>query len=77
MTDGLNINPALLPKYPGFDTHARVLMAGDREHGVSVYYVTETVDEGPIICHAKLLVSKFFRGDGIRPPNPEKGTRSC
>ncbi|WP_371440283.1 formyltransferase family protein [Candidatus Coxiella mudrowiae] len=51
------MHPALLPKYPGLDTHARVLMAGDREHGVSVYYVTETVDERPIICHAKLLVS--------------------
>ena len=52
----LNIHPALLPKYPGLDTHARVLAAGDREHGVSVHYVTKTVDGGPIICQAKLLV---------------------
>ncbi|MFW0076336.1 MAG: phosphoribosylglycinamide formyltransferase [Coxiella endosymbiont of Dermacentor silvarum] len=53
----LNIHPALLPKYPGLNTHARVLAAGDSEHGVSVHYVTEIVDRGPIICYAKILVS--------------------
>ncbi|AJC50206.1 phosphoribosylglycinamide formyltransferase [Coxiella endosymbiont of Amblyomma americanum] len=54
----LNIHPSLLPKYPGLNTHARVLAAGDREHGVSVHYVTERLDGGPIICQARFFVSR-------------------
>ncbi|WP_309627890.1 phosphoribosylglycinamide formyltransferase [Brevundimonas sp.] len=45
----LNIHPSLLPKYPGLDTHARALTAGDAEAGCTVHLVTEGVDEGPIL----------------------------
>ncbi|OYX56745.1 MAG: phosphoribosylglycinamide formyltransferase [Brevundimonas subvibrioides] len=46
----LNIHPSLLPKYPGLDTHARALAAGDAEAGCTVHLVTEGVDEGPILA---------------------------
>src|SRR5262249_43887861 len=36
----VNIHPSLLPKYPGVDTHARALAAGDLIHGCSVHLVT-------------------------------------
>jgi len=52
----INIHPSLLPKYKGLHTHRSALAAGDSEHGVSVHYVTEAVDSGPIICQAKLTV---------------------
>lgn len=45
----LNIHPSLLPKYPGLDTHARALAAGDSEAGCTIHLVTEGVDEGPIL----------------------------
>ena len=48
----LNIHPSLLPKYPGLDTHARALAAGDLEAGCTVHLVTEGVDEGPILAQA-------------------------
>ena len=54
----INIHPSLLPKYAGLNTHERVLAAGDREHGVSIHYVTKDVDGGPLICQASLLVKK-------------------
>lgn len=53
----LNIHPALLPKYPGLDTHATVLMAQDEEHGCTVHLVTSQLDAGPIIASAKTKVS--------------------
>jgi len=53
----INIHPSLLPKYPGLNTHKRVLEEGDQEHGVSVHFVTEEVDGGPVICQAGLKVS--------------------
>ncbi|CAI8166902.1 phosphoribosylglycinamide formyltransferase [Pseudidiomarina mangrovi] len=52
----LNIHPSLLPKYKGVDTHNRALAAGDSEHGVSVHFVTEELDGGPVILQAKVPV---------------------
>lgn len=48
----INIHPSLLPRYRGLHTHRRVLEAGDTEHGVSVHYVTEELDGGPVIIQA-------------------------
>lgn len=56
----LNIHPSLLPKYKGVNTHQRALDAGDKEHGVSVHFVTEELDGGPVILQAKVPV---FEGD--------------
>jgi formyltetrahydrofolate-dependent phosphoribosylglycinamide formyltransferase len=52
----INIHPALLPKYPGVDTHNRALAAGDRVHGCTVHQVTAGVDEGPVIGSAEVDV---------------------
>ncbi len=52
----LNIHPSLLPKYQGLHTHQRALDAGDREHGVTVHFVTEELDGGPAIVQAVVPV---------------------
>ena len=52
----MNIHPSLLPKYKGLNTHARVLAAGDRYHGATVHFVTEKLDDGPIIIQKKISV---------------------
>jgi phosphoribosylglycinamide formyltransferase 1 len=52
----VNIHPSLLPKYPGTDTHARALAAGDSEHGCTVHLVVEEVDSGEILGQARLAV---------------------
>lgn len=52
----LNIHPSLLPKYPGLDTHRRVLEAGDAWHGCTVHYVTEKLDAGPPIIQGRVPV---------------------
>jgi phosphoribosylglycinamide formyltransferase 1 len=50
----LNIHPALLPKFGGKGmygdhVHQAVLNAGEAESGATVHYVTDGIDEGPII----------------------------
>lgn len=50
----INIHPSLLPKYPGVDTHARALAAGDAVAGCTVHQVTPGVDEGPAIGSAEV-----------------------
>ncbi|MEM6898725.1 MAG: phosphoribosylglycinamide formyltransferase [Pseudomonadota bacterium] len=52
----VNIHPSLLPKYPGLDTHARAIDAGDAEHGCSVHWVTEGVDSGDVIDQARIQI---------------------
>jgi formyltetrahydrofolate-dependent phosphoribosylglycinamide formyltransferase len=52
----LNIHPSLLPAYPGLNTHARVLEAGDAVHGCTVHLVTEGVDAGPVLGQASVPV---------------------
>lgn len=51
-----NIHPSLLPKYRGLHTHSRALAAGDAVHGVSVHFVTQELDGGPVIIQAWLDV---------------------
>jgi phosphoribosylglycinamide formyltransferase-1 len=52
----LNIHPALLPAFPGLDTHARALAAGVKLHGCTVHFVTPEVDAGPIVVQAAVPV---------------------
>lgn len=52
----LNIHPSLLPLYPGLNTHARAIEAGDLEAGCTVHIVTEGVDEGPILGQARVPI---------------------
>lgn len=52
----VNIHPSLLPAYPGLNTHARALAAGEKEHGATVHFVTPEVDGGPIIAQARVPV---------------------
>lgn len=52
----LNIHPALLPAFPGLNTHARALAAGVKIHGCTVHFVTPEVDAGPIIVQAAVPV---------------------
>src|SRR5690606_34137016 len=52
----LNIHPSLLPKFTGLHTHRRVLAAGESTHGVSVHFVTEELDGGPVIIQACIAI---------------------
>lgn len=53
----LNVHPSLLPKYTGLNTHQRALDAGDQTHGVSIHFVTEELDGGPVIAQAEVAIT--------------------
>jgi phosphoribosylglycinamide formyltransferase-1 len=52
----LNIHPSLLPLFPGLHTHQRAIDAGMRLAGCTVHFVTEGMDEGPVIVQAAVPV---------------------
>ena len=52
----INIHPSLLPKYPGLNTHQKVIDNKDTEHGVTVHFVDENLDGGPICAQSTMKV---------------------
>jgi len=62
----LNIHPALLPKFPGLDTHQRALDAGEEWHGSTVHFVTEELDGGPRILQGRLRVDATESADELQ-----------
>jgi phosphoribosylglycinamide formyltransferase-1 len=52
----INIHPALLPAFPGLNTHRRALEAGVRFHGATVHFVRHETDTGPILAQSVVAV---------------------
>ncbi len=52
----VNIHPSLLPRYPGLHAIRRALEAGETRTGVTVHWVDEGVDTGPIIAQVEVPI---------------------
>jgi phosphoribosylglycinamide formyltransferase-1 len=52
----VNIHPALLPSFPGLDAIGQALAAGVAATGVTVHFVDEGVDTGPVIAQREVPV---------------------
>ena len=61
----INIHPSLLPKYPGLNTHEKVINNKDKFHGVTIHLVDEGLDSGPIIAQARFEATKYKDIDSL------------
>ncbi len=52
----VNVHPALLPDFPGLDAIGQALEAGVETTGVTVHFVDEGVDTGPVIAQREVPV---------------------
>jgi methionyl-tRNA formyltransferase len=53
----LNLHAGLLPEYRGVLASFRALMAGEREIGCTLHYITDgTIDTGPVVAQAPIPV---------------------
>jgi phosphoribosylglycinamide formyltransferase 1 len=52
----INVHPALLPSFPGLDAIGQALRHGVKVTGVTVHFVDEGVDSGPIILQRAIEV---------------------
>lgn len=71
----LNIHPSLLPKYKGLHTHQRAIDNGDKEHGVSVHFVTPELDGGPVIIQSRVPVFEDDTADELAERVQEQESR--
>ena len=54
--DLINVHPSLLPEFKGLRAVERALDSGAAQTGVTVHYVTEEVDSGPVISQEKVPI---------------------
>src|SRR5690606_15444032 len=52
----VNIHPSLLPDFPGKDAIGDAFRAGVGKTGVTVHYIDEGIDTGPIIAQEEVVV---------------------
>jgi phosphoribosylglycinamide formyltransferase-1 len=52
----VNVHPALLPSFPGLDAIGQALAAGVAETGVTVHFIDEGIDTGPVIAQREVPV---------------------
>ena len=52
----LNVHPSLLPRFRGLNAVSRALEAGVEETGVTVHFMVEEVDAGPIVAQERVPV---------------------
>ena len=52
----INLHPSILPLYPGLNTHEKVLQNNDKNHGITIHYVSSELDAGPIIAQGLIEV---------------------
>ena len=52
----INVHPSLLPKYKGLNAVEQALDSGVDVTGCTVHYVTEELDDGPIIMQGEVPI---------------------
>ena len=61
----MNIHPSLLPAFPGLEVQEKAVDWGVKITGCTVHFVTEGVDEGPIIIQATVPVLQGDTADTL------------
>jgi phosphoribosylglycinamide formyltransferase 1 len=62
----INVHPALLPAFPGIGAVEQALAHGVKVFGVTVHFVDEGVDTGPIIAQRALELPDATAPDDVR-----------
>ena len=62
----LNLHTALLPKYRGLMPSFWVLKNNEKETGVSVFFVDDGIDSGPILVQKKIKIDNMSQAELIK-----------
>src|SRR5699024_4239826 len=62
----VNVHPSLLPSFPGKDAVGQAIDAGVKVSGVTIHFVDESVDTGPIIAQEPVTVFQNDTDDSLQ-----------
>ncbi len=63
----INVHPALLPAFPGVDAIGNALAYGVKVFGVTIHFVDDGVDTGPVILQRALELPDAREPDDVLP----------
>ena len=61
----INLHPAPLPEYRGCNSYAHAIINGETEYGVTLHYMNEGVDTGPIIASPRFPILPTDTGKSL------------
>jgi phosphoribosylglycinamide formyltransferase-1 len=61
----INVHPSLLPAFPGLNAIQQAIDADAREFGVTVHFVDEGVDTGPVILQGSIELDEPGSADDV------------
>ena len=61
----VNVHPSLLPAFPGLDAVGQALAAGAEETGVTVHFLDNGVDTGPVIAQERVAIEPGDTADTL------------
>ena len=61
----INVHPSLLPAFPGLDAVGQALATGAEETGVTVHFLDEGVDSGPVIVQERVAIEPGDTADSL------------
>jgi phosphoribosylglycinamide formyltransferase-1 len=62
----INVHPALLPAFPGIGSVEQAIAYGVKVFGVTVHFVDEGIDSGPIIAQRAIELADATDGAAVR-----------
>lgn len=71
----INVHFSLLPRWRGAAPIPWTLLSGDKETGVSIFYLEKTLDTGPLLATAKIPVSDDDDGFSLENKLVELGKK--
>ena len=73
----INVHPALLPAFPGLNAVQQALDYGVKVFGVTVHFVDDGVDTGPVILQRAIELPDARRARGRAPSACTRSSTSC
>jgi phosphoribosylglycinamide formyltransferase-1 len=61
----MNVHPSLLPAFPGIDAVEQALAYGVKVFGVTVHFVDEGVDTGPVVLQRAIALPEATTADEV------------
>jgi phosphoribosylglycinamide formyltransferase-1 len=61
----INVHPSLLPAFPGLDAVGQALATGAEETGVTIHFLDDGVDTGPVITQERVAIEPGDTADTL------------